>query len=76
MKLCQVCKKSQIDDKYQMCLECSTRLKEKRPDTDAINILKEIAQQLRYINWNLGIISAVAMQDKEKIDKLKKTKPE
>ena len=52
MKLCPQCKKTQIDDKYSMCLSC---LKETGKSNQSVD-LSEIKKILEQQNWNYGAI--------------------
>ena len=75
-KLCPVCKETQIDDKYQMCASCNIKSKEANSSDDSQKYLKEIADNLKHINWNLGKIYLHFKGDKETIKKIEKEENE
>ena len=54
-----------------MCLSCSQKSKESKPAVDVAKLLSDVSEQLKFINWNLGVLAAVALQDKAAIKKIK-----
>lgn len=53
MKLCPQCNKTQIDDKYSMCLSCLKTTQNSNKSAD----LNDALSKLKQINWNLGTIA-------------------
>ena len=70
MKLCPVCKETEIDDKYSACMACNIKAKQANNTDDSNKILKEIAQHLKHINWNLGKISSFMIGDTDTVKKI------
>lgn len=69
-KKCQNCD-NEIADKYTYCVSCNMKQTQANGQNEAVAALKEIAKQLRFINWNLGKISAFIWKDEELKDKIK-----
>lgn len=69
MKECEGCGK-QIDDKYTLCVACNIKNKQANIQGDTIKHLGKIAQQLEYINWNLGLISQFILGKKDIVKKI------
>jgi len=68
MGLCKLCQK-QIDDKYQLCVECNIKAKQSNTQDDLVKILNKM-------NWNIGRICLcleMICLDENKLNKTRET---
>ena len=47
MKICPICKKANIDEKYSMCISCLNKTKENNQQDELIKVIT-------MCNWNFG----------------------
>lgn len=64
-----------IDDCYKFCLLCSQKNKAKVSEQKE-EPMKEIIQQLKFLNWNLGAIRGILTKDKKLVKKIKEAENE
>ena len=66
-KQCKTCGTS-IGDAYDLCSQCLYKQKQAQPIQG--NELKEIAEHLKHLNWNLGKLVSHLIGDKQTLKKI------